>query len=265
MMLTCSKCAASNPAGSRFCQGCGQMFGTTQVQGKTITMPAGGPMPSIPGSPPPTSGGSLAGPMNPLQSVAAARFGQRELTFVVNDKSSSMSSEFDHRHSKIQAANRAAVTLVVNKALIDPADEIGVVVFNGSASVLMKLSPLNSERRRIIETIQQISAGGSTDINSGLVAADSNFDWHRTDVVRRIVLLTDGQGGHPLATAESLKNRGVIIDVIGVGKDTSEVDEKLLKAVASTVDGELRYRFLKDEESLVNHYTILSKKTRIGA
>lgn len=265
MNLTCSKCASLNPPGSRFCQGCGQMFGNTLVQNKTIAMPTGGPMPAIPAPPPVIPSIPQAGATNALQFPAPAQSQQRELTFVVNDKSGSMAEGFDARDSKRQATIRAAVALVVNKAMIDAYDEVGVIVFDSHASVPMNLTPLITGRPRIIETIQQIGSGGGTDINAGLEAADANFDWHRSDVVRRIILLTDGQGGHPLVTAEGLKNRGVIIDVIGVGKDPSGVDEKLLKKVASTVAGELRYRFLKDEKSLLEHYTVLSKKTRIGA
>lgn len=77
-----------------------------------------------------------------------------------------------------------------------------------------------------------------TDIDAGLKVADQALQWHRFSVVRRIILLTDGQGGYPLQTAESLKQRGVVIDAIGVGDQPSDVDEKLLRAVASVVQGE---------------------------
>lgn len=88
------------------------------------------------------------------------------------------------------------------------------------------------------------------------------FDWSRNDVVRRIVLLTDGHGGEPLRTAEDLKSRGVVIDVIGVGSNPSRVDEKLLRKVASVIEGETRYRFIKDQQTLVGHYTQLANKTK---
>ncbi len=77
-------------------------------------------------------------------------------------------------------------------------------------------------------------------------------------------MLTDGQGGEPLATAERLKSRGVVIDVIGVGKTPSDVNEPLLKKVASNIQGELHYRFIKDHQSLIAHYTQLAHKTKTG-
>jgi hypothetical protein len=87
------------------------------------------------------------------------------------------------------------------------------------------------------------------------------FDWHRAGVVRRVVLETDGHGGNPLQTAEYMKQNGVVIDVVGIGEHPSGVDEKLLKKVASVVEGELRYRFIKDHRTLVAHYTQLANKT----
>ena len=83
-------------------------------------------------------------------------------------------------------------------------------------------------------------------------------------MVRRIVLLTDGHGGHPIDTARDLKSKGVVIDVIGVGSAPSGVDEKLLRNVASVVEGEARYRFIKDQQTLVAHYTQLANKTATG-
>ncbi len=56
-----------------------------------------------------------------------------------------------------------------------------------------------------------------------------------------------------------------MIDVIGVGPDPSHVNEKLLRKVASFIDGELHYRFIKDQKTLVDHYTHLAMKTKIGA
>ncbi|MGD2111192.1 MAG: VWA domain-containing protein, partial [Phycisphaerae bacterium] len=85
----------------------------------------------------------------------------------------------------------------------------------------------------------------------------------RNGVVRRIVLLTDGCGGHPIRTAQDLKSRGVVIDVIAVGHSEEEVNVKLLKKIASTVDGELRYRFIKDQQTLVAHITQLGGKTAV--
>ena len=192
------------------------------------------------------------------------RSDRREHTFLVNDVSGSMSSPFDGAVSKEEAVIRATVTMVIQKAQIDPNDEIGIVTFNSHAQLVLPLCPLHSHKQQIISALQSMTPSNGTDINEGLKAARDAFDWSRDDVVRRIVLLTDGQGGYPLRTAEELKSRGVVIDVIGVGASPSDVDEKLLRQVASVVEGELRFRFLADQRTLLIHYTQIANKTAIA-
>jgi Mg-chelatase subunit ChlD len=186
---------------------------------------------------------------------------QRELTVIVSDVSSSMDEKFDGSATKIEAAIRASVNMVLNKEQIDSKDEIALVTFNSAAQVLMDLHPIYSHKGEIIRTLQSLTPDDGTDINEGLIAGGNALDWSRPNVVRRIVLLTDGQGGEPLRTAQDLKGRGVVIDVIGIGDTPANVNEPLLKKVASTVAGELRYRFIKDHQSLIAHYTHLADKT----
>ena len=129
----------------------------------------------------------------------------------------------------------------------------------------MDIHPIASHKKQMIQEIQDLRPDNGTDINEGLKKARDMFDWTSNDVVRRVVLLTDGEGGDPLDTATNLKGRGVVIDVIGIGDSPKNVNEKLLKQVASTVGGELRYRFIKDQQTLVAHYTQLANKTATNA
>jgi len=188
---------------------------------------------------------------------------QREETAVVMDISGSMSSPYDGRYTKLEAAIRAKTNMILHKEQIDPEDEIGIVTFNHKSETLLPLSPISTHKQQIISILQALTVNGGTDINEGLKAARDLFDWSRNGVVRRIVLLTDGCGGHPIRTAQDLKSRGVVIDVIGVGDSPATVDERLLKKVASVVDGELRYRFIKDQQTLVAHMTSLGGKTAV--
>jgi Mg-chelatase subunit ChlD len=190
-------------------------------------------------------------------------YGQREQTGVVMDISKSMELPYDGQYNKLEAAVRAKINMILHKEQIDPDDEIGIVTFNHKADMLLPLHPISSHKQQIIDRLQGLFAEGGTDINEGLKVARDLFDWSRNDVVRRIVLLTDGCGGHPCRTAEDLKSRGVVIDVIAVGHSEEEVNVKLLKKVASVVDGELRYRFIKDQQTLVAHITQLGGKTAV--
>lgn len=263
----CPNCRAQNPPMACFCQGCGMAFGATMAQGQTIAIAAPRTTIQIPEAQVKT----VAQHVKQVLGDQPVVFGygqmtgrsanQREHVVNVMDISPSMDGEYDCQFTKLQAAIRANVTLVIEKAGIDPYDEVGIVVFDDSAQVMLPLSPLHSHKRQVIQTLQSLRSRGGTDINEGLKAAREVFDWSRTDVVRRIILLTDGQGGHPLGTAEDLKSRGVVIDVIGVGKDPSGVDEKLLRQVASVINGETYYRFIKDQKTLVGEFTRLARKT----
>lgn len=267
MNQTCPKCHAENLQTAHFCHSCGTSLGATMVQGRTLISQTLASAPQI-------SNNQITNAVQRAQksfgnapiAVGANQAtqimtNQREHTVFVIDVSGSMYDPYDGRYTKLEAAIRANTTMVLNKAQIDPYDEVGIVSFDTRANVLLSLCPIYSQKQQIIGTLQAIQFGGGTDINVGLKAARDVFDWQRNDVVRRIVLLTDGHGGHPLQTAEDLKQRGVVIDVIGVGGNPYNVDEKLLRKVASVIEGEVRYRFIKDQQTLVAHYTQLANKT----
>ncbi len=265
----CQFCNIANHDTAKYCQKCGRPLGATLLQGRTVV---------IPKSPPP-AGGQLK--IDPRTIIARARkaFGagstvvgypsvrgnlntQHEDMYLVGDVSSSMEEEFDRGIYKIEALRRASVSLVINKNQIDPEDRIGVITFCEQADILLGLTSIGANKLTLIKTIQDLEAAGGTDIEKGLAMARDHFDWSRTDVVRRITLLTDGEDdSDPIPTANDLKRRGVIIDVIGIGASPSNVNEKLLKGLSSTIEGEVRYRFIKNHRSLIDHYTRLANKT----
>lgn len=271
MNLTCTHCNASNTIGSRYCPQCGRPVAATTVQERTVvyqpTQVQGGIAPRLAPRSVVDQGRRLLGSEKTHidRNVALNHvLSQSEDVMIVEDVSGSMGEAFDPGVTKIEASVHAGVNLVLNKFQIDPHDRIGLNTFNDHADVLLPLSPVGANKATIIRRLQSLKAGGGTDINEGLIAARDAFDWTHNDVVRRIVLLTDGHGGHPLRTAEDLKAKGVIIDVIGIGPTPKAVKEALLKKVASVVQGELRYRFIKDHQTLVAHYTKLAEKTKTG-
>ena len=258
MEQTCTKCNTVNLQNARFCKECGTTIGATIVQGHTIVR-------ELPSAPPNISEDiSGAGEVATCQNeTPASDTTQTELTQLIFDISGSMGGIYDGRLKKVEAAGRAGITITLEKAQIDPNDEIGVISFNLSANCILGLSPIHTHKAQILNALQSMRADGGTDINEGLKAAGESFAWHRNKVTRRIILLTDGHGGRPLKTAQELKSRGVIIDVIGIGADPSGVDEKLLRKVASVIEGEVRYRFIQDSLTLTRTYTQLAAKTSI--
>ena len=139
------------------------------------------------------------------------------------------------------------------------------MVFEDSYRILLEPCPIRANKPEMIRILQSLPSGGGTDLDEPLVGIRDYWDRNADDAVRRIVLLTDGHGGDPLRTAEGLKAAGVIIDVVGIGPTPCDVNEDLLKRLASVVEGELRYRFIKDHRTLVQHYTQLANKTATSA
>ena len=270
MSWKCIRCGVESAQEGRFCPGCGLTVGATQTQGRTVLCPPSGSPPPPPTQGPPgvdvravvrntvlgqECGSDHASPRLPI--VAAC-----ELSAVVLDVSGSMQEAYEQGISKLMAAVRAIISLIVQKAQIDSRDQIGIVAFNQLAWEVIAPLSVGTDRRRLVEALQSLDATCGTDINAGLVVASRMLFTHRSDSVRRVVLLTDGHGGEPRDTAETLKARGVVIDVVGIGPAPDAVNEPLLQAVASVVDGVLRYQFIRDRKTLVSHFSHLAKKTR---
>ncbi len=95
--------------------------------------------------------------------------------------------------------------------------------------------------------------------------ADSNpgkRNGNHSSMTRRVILLTDGdhnEGGSPAKIAKRLKNAGVIIECIGIAGQSSEVNETLLKKIASLDEqGNPRYCFIGDTANLIKQYKKMS-------
>ena len=183
-------------------------------------------------------------------------------TIYVQDVSGSMSIK-DCRPSRLGAGKKAVESHARKRASLSPQDRVGLVAFTTSATVILPLTDI-SDTRSIIKGLGKLRAKGGTDMSCGLKAADGMF---AADVMpsaqlsrlRRVLLLTDGHGGSPLRIATRLKSRGVLVEVIGFGGDPSEVNEKVLRRVATTdSDGFVHYWFFQDTESLVAHYEDLA-------
>jgi len=165
--------------------------------------------------------------------------------------------------SRLEASKKAAEAHIRRRATLSLDDRVAIVTFNDHARVVLPLTELH-RLNEILHQLRKITAAGWTDIAEGLKAGKKIFlkdllDNPQLSRLRRILLLTDGRGGNPLKVANQLKSEGVLIEVIGVGGDNSQVDEKLLRKVATTdPNGFTHYWFFRDTNSLVAHYEDLA-------
>jgi Ca-activated chloride channel family protein len=184
------------------------------------------------------------------------------------DTSSSMTASDFGGQTRIIAAKRA-----INDFLGTlKNDRAGVVIFAAEA---MTLSPLTLDYGAAQRLLQPIDAGkilkDGTAVGTGLATA---LNVLRTSTARSkvVVLATDGESNtgdiEPMDAAQMAKTLGIRVYTIGVaptGRGSGEVDERLMKAMATTAGG--AYFRANDEAGLRNIYREVEalEKARVGS
>jgi len=181
------------------------------------------------------------------------------LIIIIIDCSISMQTE-DYLPNRLEAAKDAAIEYLSTLVGQNANANIAVIAFNDEAKVMVTPTAINNSME-IIQGIRSIRAEGSTNIGQGLQQATSLLHSH-IDLNGRsqIILLTDGFGNCPISIPDKLKQRyGAVIDVIGIGGSPEDVNESLLRKVATTEpDGTNHYRFIADARTLKQHYRQLA-------
>lgn len=178
--------------------------------------------------------------------------GDRDAVLVI-DASGSM-LDTDWKPCRLDAAKQAASQYTLRLASDEPDASVAVVRYGESADVMCGLTPV-SNRASIEKAVQAISICGSTNLTAGLKEALRILrNSHRSC---QVVALTDGHhnaGRGPKSVADSLRKIATL-ECVGIGGCPSDVDEDLLKAIASPhPDGSPRYRWIGDKERLVEHF-----------
>jgi hypothetical protein len=209
------------------------------------------------------------------------------------DLSPSM-DEDDWKPSRLAGAITANIKLMEIKSARHRQDKIGLIGFWRKAVVLH--APVNAVTglNSLKTAIENARGGGGTNFTAALELAEQTLVHHSgtssdgfvarmfsdifcemrpsepntsdTGALKRIILLTDGDhnhGGNPTHIADRLKNSGVVIDCIGIGGSPRDVNETLLRQIASRKpDGSIRYWFIGDQEKLVRTYQSLARHIR---
>lgn len=204
---------------------------------------------------------SMTGPERSC-SITGRDHGTRERTYLLIDISGSMMGRYQGARSKIEAAGLAAQAFIVEKARIDPGDEVGLITYNRHASVVVDAVDLVSGKAALLSAVRSLTPSGNTNIRRAFELAGQHLA-PQPGVTSRIVLLTDGLDDGFVPTAESLKAKGVLIDCIGIGESSAEVNEAMLKRAASVAEGRLRYEFAKDMRQLTATFTAIGAKSMV--
>jgi Ca-activated chloride channel family protein len=162
---------------------------------------------------------------------------------VVLDRSGSMSGP------RLHAAKSALLALIDR---LEPTDQLGVVVFDDTAQVVLSTRPLGEHGKASAKAaVHSIQTGGSTDLSSGYLRALQEAKGAAGESGATIVLLSDGQANAGITDPVSLKRLAVDSRSLGVTTSTIGIglgyDEQIL--VALTEGGAGNHAFAEQAEA----------------
>jgi Ca-activated chloride channel homolog len=139
---------------------------------------------------------------------------------------------------------KSAYTLLVNE--LRPTDRVAIVVYAGAAGLVLPSTP-GSEKGKILDAIERLSAGGSTAGGEGLrlayAVAKQNFVKNGNN---RIVLASDGDFNVGVSSnaemerlVEAERNNGVFMTVLGFGMGNYKDDK--METIANKGNGNYAY------------------------
>lgn len=125
-------------------------------------------------------------------------------------------------------------------------DSIGLVTYAGSERVVLPSTP-GDRRAEILQALDNLSAGGSTNGAGGIKMAYQEANKGRKDgVVSRVILCTDGDFNVGISSPDELKDliqkqakSGVFLNVYGFG--TGNYQDRTAKALAANGNGVYAY------------------------
>jgi Mg-chelatase subunit ChlD len=194
------------------------------------------------------------------------RLFERCHTVLALDTSGSM-GESDYGGPRLQCALQAFGRLIDVKVRCYPQDVVAVVSFNDKATIRHAGAVVGTDHQALLTCMAGVQPDGRTAIGLALPPARrilfrllGRHTGRRTR--SQLILLTDGENNtdpDPVEVATEMKDDGIWVDVIGIGK-VQDLDTTCLRSVASTrPDGTPSYRFIGDQESLGNHLAELAQ------
>jgi Ca-activated chloride channel family protein len=186
------------------------------------------------------------------------------LTFLI-DVSGSMSAE-----------NKLGLVKYSLRHLIDrlqPSDTLSIVVYAGSEGVVLEPTDV-SEKSAILDAIDALNAGGSTNGEAGIrLAYDINASALRPDGVNRVVLCSDGDfnvgatGNQLIRLIEDERERGIELSVLGFGM--GNFNDRDMEQLANRGNGNYAYIDTPNEalrvlgDNLVGTLQVVAKDAKL--
>ncbi|MFQ5623652.1 MAG: von Willebrand factor type A domain-containing protein [Paracoccaceae bacterium] len=130
---------------------------------------------------------------------------------------------------------------------LQPEDRVAIVTYAGSAGIVLEPTPA-SDSAKILDSLNRLSAGGSTAGQAGLQQAYSVAEAMagETDATTRVILATDGDFNVGISDPDDLKayvekkrESGVYLSVLGFGR--GNYNDALMQALAQNGNGQAAY------------------------
>lgn len=175
---------------------------------------------------------------------------------LVLDCSGSMGHD-DWPPNRLEGAKEASRSFCSRLASENPESRVAIVSYGSSATRHCKLTPV----KRVAEidmAIEGIFVSGWTNIRAGLSKARRILSGSNGQC--QVVLLSDGENtARDPSWQARLLRRKAIIECVGIGGSPEDVDEQLMREIASEYpDGSKRYRWIGDKGRLVEHFQQLA-------
>lgn len=161
----------------------------------------------------------------------------RRLTFLVDVSGSMQSSD------KLGLVKQSLHYLVER---LGPEDSVALVTYAGSTRVVLPSTPV-TRRERIHDAIEELSAGGSTAMGSGIeLAYQQAMNGYVKGAENRVLVLSDGDANvgrtshqEILETIGDYTKRGVTLSTLGFG--SGNYKDTLMEQLADKGDGNYAY------------------------
>ncbi len=139
---------------------------------------------------------------------------------------------------------KEGLSMLVNNLRND--DRVSIVVYAGASGVVLEPT-MGSDKPRIMEALQRLSAGGSTNGAQGIQLAYQMATKHfEKDGINRVILATDGDFNvgttnrtELLELIESKRKTGVFLSVLGFG--TGNMQDSTMEMLADKGNGNYAY------------------------
>ncbi|MFN8205992.1 MAG: von Willebrand factor type A domain-containing protein [Bacteroidales bacterium] len=139
---------------------------------------------------------------------------------------------------------KSAFSLLVNE--LRPSDRVAIVVYAGAAGLVLESTP-GSEKRKILDAIERLEAGGSTAGGEGLLLAYKTAEsYFINGGNNRILLATDGDFNVGVSSnsemerlVEKEREKGIAVTVLGFGMGNYKDDR--MEIIADKGNGNYSY------------------------